>query len=109
MGLIDNKEKTLQEALKNALPSAERVDILTAYFYFSGFPALADELKDKKMRILVGKAIDPAAIEDLSAAMKINPNVDLDRYQSRNLSLSRSQMKSQYTESFIKLFNNSAL
>lgn len=48
MGLIDNKEKTLQEALKNALPSAERVDILTAYFCFSGFSTLADELKDKK-------------------------------------------------------------
>jgi len=63
MGLIDNKEKTLQEALKNALPNVERVDILTAYFYFSGFSALADELKDKKIRILVGKAIDPAAVD----------------------------------------------
>jgi helicase domain-containing protein len=59
MTLIDNKDRTLQDALKNALPSAERVDILTAYFYFSGFSALADELKDKKIRILVGKAIDP--------------------------------------------------
>lgn len=55
MPLIDNKDRTLQEALKNALPSTERVDILTAYFYFSGFTALADELKDKKIRILVGK------------------------------------------------------
>jgi len=110
MGLIDNKEKTLQEALKNALPSAEHVDILTAYFYFSGFSALADELKDKKIRILVGKAIDPAAIDDLSTAMKIDPNVGLDTYQSRNyLSLSRTQKKSQYTESFIQLFNKSAL
>ncbi len=110
MALIDNKEKTLQEALKNALPSAERVDILTAYFYFSGFSALADELKDKKIRILVGKAIDPAAVEDLSSAMKIDPNVSLDTFQSRNyLSLTRTQKKNQYTESFIKLFNKSAL
>lgn len=110
MGLIDNKEKTLQEALKNALPSAERIDILTAYFYFSGFSALADELKDKKIRILVGKAIDPSAIDDLSSAMKIDPNVGLDTFQSRNyLSLTRTQRKSQYTESFISLFNKSAL
>lgn len=110
MGLIDNKERTLQDALKNALPSAERVDILTAYFYFSGFSALADELKDKKIRILVGKAIDPAAIDDLSSAMKIDPNVGLDTFQSRNhLSLTRTQKKSQYTESFIELFNKSAL
>lgn len=70
MGLIDNKEKTLQEALKNALPSTGRIDILTAYFYFSGFSALVDELKDKKIRILVGKAIDPAAVDELSSAMK---------------------------------------
>lgn len=110
MGLIDNKEKTLQEALKNALPNVERVDILTAYFYFSGFSALADELKDKKIRILVGKAIDPAAIDDLSSAMKIDPNVGLDTFQSRNhLSLTRTQKKNQYTESFITLFNKSAL
>ena len=110
MGLIDNKEKTLQAALKNSLPGAERVDILTAYFYFSGFSAIADELKDKKIRILVGKAIDPAAIDDLSSAMKIDPNVGLDTFQSRNhLSLTRTQKKSQYTEGFIKLFNKSAL
>jgi superfamily II DNA or RNA helicase/HKD family nuclease len=110
MSLIDNKEKTLQEALKNALPSAERVDILTAYFYFSGFSTLGDELKDKKIRILVGKAIDPAAVEDLSSAMKIDPNAGLDTFQSRNyLSLTRTQKKNQYTESFIKLFNKSAL
>lgn len=43
MGLIDNKEKTLQEALKNALPSTGRIDILTAYFYFSGFSALVEK------------------------------------------------------------------
>ncbi len=110
MGLIDNKEKTLQEALKNALPSAEHVDILTAYFYFSGFSALADELKDKKIRILVGKAIDPAAVDDLSSAMKIDPNVGLDTFQSRNyLSLTRTQKKKQYTDGFVKLFNKSAL
>ena len=98
MGLIDNKEKTLQEALKNTLSSADRIDILTAYFYFSGFSSLADELKDKKMRILVGKAIDPAAIDDLNSAMKIDPNVGLDTFQSRNhLSLTRTQKKNQYT------------
>lgn len=109
MSLIDNKSKTLQDALKNALPSSERVDILTAYFYFSGFSALADELKDKKIRILVGKAIDPKAVDDLSAAMKHNPNVDLDMFQNRRINLSQTQKQNEYTESFIQLFNKSAL
>ena len=67
MTLIDNKARTLQDALKNTLPSTERIDILTAYFYFSGFSALADELKDKKIRILVGKAIEPNNIDTLPA------------------------------------------
>ena len=43
----------------------ELIDILTAFFYFSGFNALADELKDKKIRILVGNTIDPYAIAEL--------------------------------------------
>lgn len=110
MPLIDNEEKTLQAALKNALPNAERVDILTAYFYFSGFSALADELKDKKIRILVGKAIDPTAIDELSTVIKSDPNADLDTFRSRKYtSLTRTQKKNQYTESFIQLFNKSAL
>ena len=74
MALIDNKEKTLQEALKNALPNVEQVDILTAYFYFSGFSALADELKDKNIRILVGKAIDPNASRKFKANVSTSPN-----------------------------------
>lgn len=110
MALIDNKSKTLQEALKNALPSADRVDILTAYFYFSGFSALVDHLKDKKIRILVGKTIDPNAVDDLSSAMKIDPSVDLAAFQNRNhLNLTRTQKKAEYLESFVKLFNKSSL
>ena len=77
MAIIDNDTQTLEQALKNTLPQAERVDILTAYFYFSGFSTLLDELKDKKIRILVGKAIDPERIKELIMAQKQNPNVDL--------------------------------
>ena len=50
--IIDNRNKTMLESLKNSLKQAERVDILTAFFYFSGFNALAEDLKDKKIRIL---------------------------------------------------------
>lgn len=110
MPLIDNKEKTLKDALLNALPIVERIDILTAYFYFSGFSALADQLKDKKIRILVGKSIDPNAVDDLSNAMKHDPNVGLDAFQNRkHTSLSRTQKQQEYTESFIRLFNKSSL
>ena len=51
--IIDNRNKTMLDSLKNSLKQAERVDILTAFFYFSGFNALAEDLKDKKIRILL--------------------------------------------------------
>ena len=77
MAIIDNKNRTLEQALRNSLPQAEQIDILTAYFYFSGFSTLINELKDKKIRILVGKAIDPSQINILIAAQKKNPDIDL--------------------------------
>lgn len=108
--LIDNSSQTLEQALRNTLPQTDRVDILTAYFYFSGFSMLADELKDKHIRILVGKTIDPNAVDELSAAIRSYPNVDLNTYQNKKYySLSRSQRKKEYTDSFVRLFNKSSL
>lgn len=47
--IIDNRKKTMLDSLKNSLKQAEKVDILTAFFYFSGFDALAEDLKDKNI------------------------------------------------------------
>lgn len=108
--LIDNKAQTLEQALKNSLVQTDRVDILTAFFYFSGFSLLADVLKDKKIRILVGKTIDPKLVDELSAAIQTNPDINLDPFQNHGFySLSRNQKKEEFIESFIKLFNKSAL
>ena len=52
--IIDNKNKTMLEAFRAALAKSDSVDIMTGYFYFSGFNELAEELRDKKIRILVG-------------------------------------------------------
>ena len=108
--LIDNSSQTLEQALKNTLPQTEKVDVLTAYFYFSGFSMLAEELKDKHIRILVGKTIDPDSVDELSAAIRSYPNTDLNAYQNKKYySLNRSQRKKEYVESFIRLFNKSSL
>jgi regulator of sirC expression with transglutaminase-like and TPR domain len=40
---IDNSARTFEEVLKNPLPQAECIDILTAYFYFSGFSKDTDD------------------------------------------------------------------
>ena len=108
--IIDNKRKTMLESLKNSLKQADKVDILTAFFYFSGFDALADELKDKKIRILVGNTIDPDAIEELCNAISDGSDEELDLYAKRNFKkLNYLQKKQMYIDSFVGLFNKSSL
>ena len=98
------------DSLKNSLKQAESVDILTAFFYFSEFNALAEDLKDKKIRILVGCTIDPNAIGELCNAVKNNPDEELSSYSIRGYNnLNNSQKKNNYINSFIDLFNKSSL
>ena len=55
--LTNAPKQTFERALKEALPECDRMDVLSGYFYFSGFALLAKELADKSFRILVGKTI----------------------------------------------------
>lgn len=108
--IIDNRNKTMLDSLRNSLKQAENVDILTAFFYFSGFDALADDLADKKIRILVGNTIDPDAIEDLCRAVKDSPDELLETYAVRGYNrLNNSQKKNSYINSFVDMFNKSSL
>lgn len=108
--IIDNRNKTMLDSLKNSLKQAESVDILTAFFYFSGFNALAEELKNKKIRILVGNTIDPGAITDLCNAVKDSPDELLETYAIRGYTrLNNSQKRNYYVDSFVELFNKSSL
>ncbi len=100
----------MHEALINALTSADRVDIEVAFFYFSGWQLLANHLKDKKIRILVGKYIDPEAVPELLSKIKQeSANVDLEPFQSRKAVPSRVAKKQAYINSFVRLSNESAL
>lgn len=108
--IIDNRKKTMLDSLRNSLKQAESVDILTAFFYFSGFNALAEELKDKKIRILVGNTIDPEAVDDLCRAVKDSFDESLETYAVRGYSrFNNSQKKTAYIDSFVSMFNKSAL
>lgn len=98
------------DSLKNSLKQAESVDILTAFFYFSGFNTLAEDLKDKKIRILVGNTIDPEAIGDLCRAVKDGEDDSLETYAIRGYArLNNSQKKNSYIDSFVGMFNKSTL
>ncbi len=106
MPLIDNKNQTLQDALKNALSTADRVDITVGFFYFSGFEALANELKDKKVRILVGLEVDSKLISEISQKAK-DGDVDLSKYQTRDSINSRTVRKMNYVDAFVGFMNDS--
>ena len=98
------------QTLKNALAQSDHVDILTAFFYFSGFNALADELRDKKIRILVGKTIDPELVSELSQYQNSGSNEDINSFAVRGFSTkNNSQKRKLYQDSFINLVNKSAL
>jgi len=109
--IIDNKEKIFLKELKEAFKKTESFDCLTAYFYFSGFNELAKELKDKKIRILVGKCLDPKLINRFNADIKLGKRLKLSEeysYRDSEISgLSRHQIREIYIDSFVKIFNES--
>jgi len=110
MSVIDNQDQTMLEALKNATQTSDRIDIHVAFFYFSGWKLLANELKDKKIRILVGKYIDPDAIPDLLRRIKQEgEGVDLDPFRPRAKESSRTEAKKAYINGFVRLFNETSL
>ena len=108
--IITNRNLRMIDELKSALQNAERIDIWVAFFYFSGFNALAEELKDKKIRILVGNTIDPAYINELCRVLKVNKEEDLAGYTNHGFLLkNNSQKKKMFTQRFIDMVNKSAL
>ncbi len=110
MPIIDNKQQTMLKALENAIEGADCVDIQVGFFYFSGWKLLAEKLKGKKLRLLVGKSIDPNVIPELLMRIRQEgEEVDLDPYRPRHRVSSRTEAKRIYVESFVRLFNESHL
>ncbi len=52
--VITNKEQFLDEVINKILPSSSNVSFLVWFFYFSGFKQIYKNLKDKKVRLLIG-------------------------------------------------------
>ena len=103
---IDNDEKTMLDALSNALETSDSVDIFVGYFYFSGFHLLADKLKDKKIRILVGMTIDPNRIEEMIKYAEAQDH-SLEYYAPNIHPTAQTTLKDNYLKSLIAFVNNS--
>lgn len=106
MSLIDNQNIYLKDELVDSLKEAESIDIITGFFYFSGFKLLSDELIDKKVRILIGLEIDHKLIPQIVQAS--NQQVDdLSRWQPRSPSTSRTELRENYIKTFNAFMNDS--
>lgn len=108
MSLIDNKNQNLQEALTNALTTSDSIDISVGFFYFSGFQALAEQLKDKKVRILVGLEIEPELIPLIVKQAK-EEDIDLEPFQPRIVNKSRFLLKENYIKALVGFVNDSEI
>lgn len=93
---ITNKEKFLSDIINGILPKTDTVDILVGYFYFSGYMQLSENLKDKRIRILVGLDVDLQMSKYIREIEAIR-----DSFVSRNI------IKEEYYKQFVKIFNDS--
>lgn len=57
MEIIDNKTRKMGDVIKNVMPFAQNLYFRTGYFFFSGYKEIYKELKDKNVKILVGKDV----------------------------------------------------
>ncbi len=70
--LITNDQNVLIERMRNVIPNCENIYALVGYFYFSGFSELSEDIKNKKMKILVGMDIDTLVSGKLKEISLIN-------------------------------------
>jgi superfamily II DNA or RNA helicase len=106
MSLIDNVERTLQTALTNSLQTAISVDIAVGFFYLSGFTVLAEQLRDKHVRVLVGMEIDPNAVPEL-AQLARDDDVELTPWQPRKPTTSLTALRDNYLAALVGFINDS--
>ena len=91
---ITNQETLLSDIIKGILPKSQSLDALVGYFYFSGYKLISEKLADKHVRILVGLDID-------ARITKLVKEIDV----LANYNQSRSQLKDDFYNNFVRLFN----
>ncbi len=92
----------MADTIVRFLEKSRQLDALVGYFYFSGFQSVYKNLRNKKVRILVGMEIDKKILEKISTIdfSKIND------YLVSSNSEARSSVWQDYIESLATIFNN---
>ena len=95
MQIIDNKTIKMADVINNIIPFADNLFFRTGYFFFSGYKEIYKNLKNKNLKILVGKDIQRGLggiINELS-------------YNNLNHK-PKSIVRKEYYESLVKVFND---
>ena len=107
-GAITNQDgQTMVNTLKKGLESAKQIDALVGYFYFSGFQEIADEVKDKKVRIIVGMGIDRELVRKLPRDQK--QNIDAFPIRQKSGAIRMRTERKEYIEELAEVFNNTEI
>lgn len=106
MSLINNNDETMRIALIRAMQHADHLDVLTGYFYLSGFEALIDYLDEMNVRVLVGKEINPNLIPLINSQSLKDVNLDLSRFQLQVQTKGSLALRKNYLEALIGFIND---
>jgi len=92
---ITNKENVLSDIINAILPKCDHAYFLVGYFYFSGFAELCEQLKEVKLRILVGLEVERNIINGIK---------EVENFVSEKKS--RGQIREEFYNSFVDIYNN---
>jgi superfamily II DNA or RNA helicase/HKD family nuclease len=106
MSLIDNNGQSMRDALIRAMQHADRFDVVTGYFYLSGYEALIEYLTDIKMRVLVGMEIETDLIPLINSESSKDPTLELDGFQTRIHTKGSLALRKNYLDALIGFIND---
>lgn len=95
MDIIDNKNLKMSDVINSVMPFSKNLYFRTGYFFFSGYKEIYKNLKDKNLKILVGKDIQKGLagiINELS-------------YENLEHK-SKATVKRDYYDSLVRVFND---
>lgn len=92
--ITNQNNNFLSEVINGILPKCDNADFLVGYFYFSGFTELYEQLKSKRIRVLVGLEIERDVINRVR---------EVDYHTS--LRMTRAEIKQNYFDSLADLYN----
>jgi len=94
--ITNQKDNTLSSHINNILPKTDKLDFLVGFFYFSGIKEIYENIKDKKLRILIGLNIETRILDIMH---------DIELKAKKHSSIVAS--KQEIYDLLIKIFNES--